>query len=160
MQEIMCPICDVKFERVKEVEDGDVIRCPDCHQEFRYEAPDEVSRLRRQLEDQTNYSIHLQRAIEYHCRGEKVPAWVSIKCPHLARKLDGDHGHSPEPRTFGPVCSVKDPRGRELVLATNEHGSLVVYAMDHGGCVPKVTLTLHEETARFLRDWLTDQVRS
>ena len=124
------------------------------------ELEEKVKRLTEMLEGQTNYSVALQRAIEAHCRGEKVPAWVSIKCPHLARKLDGDHGQSPPPTTYGPVCSVKDPRGRELVLTTDEHASLVVYAINASGSVPMVTLILHEETARFLRDWLVDQVRS
>lgn len=36
------------------------------------------------------YAIALQRAIEAHCRGEKVHPEVAAKCPHHAAKLDAD----------------------------------------------------------------------
>jgi hypothetical protein len=34
------------------------------------------------------YATSLQRAIEYHCRGERVPAELMQQCPHHAVKLD------------------------------------------------------------------------
>ena len=36
------------------------------------------------------YAISLQRAIEYHCRGECVPDWIAKECPYHAKKLN-DH---------------------------------------------------------------------
>ena len=35
-----------------------------------------------------DYAIALQRAIEYHCRGEEVPAEIAKECPHHAEMLD------------------------------------------------------------------------
>ena len=34
------------------------------------------------------YAIALQRAIEHHCHGERVPPEVAAKCPHHARMLN------------------------------------------------------------------------
>lgn len=35
-----------------------------------------------------DYAVALQRAIEYHCRGEIVPEFVANDCPHHARRLN------------------------------------------------------------------------
>ena len=35
-----------------------------------------------------NYSIALQRAIEYHCAGKIVPDKISKQCPYHAKKLN------------------------------------------------------------------------
>ena len=35
-----------------------------------------------------DYSIALQRAIEYHCAGKIVPDEISKQCPHHAKKLN------------------------------------------------------------------------
>lgn len=37
-----------------------------------------------------DYSIALQRAIEYHCKGKLVPDRIAIDCLHHARMLN-DH---------------------------------------------------------------------
>lgn len=37
---------------------------------------------------QEDYSIALQRAIEYHCKNKLVPKKVAIRCPHHAKILN------------------------------------------------------------------------
>jgi len=38
--------------------------------------------------EQVNYSISLQRAIEYHCRGKDIPEVIAKECPHHAKLLN------------------------------------------------------------------------
>lgn len=40
------------------------------------------------LYEQTDHIIALQRSIEYHCQGEKVPKEIAIQCPYHAKMLD------------------------------------------------------------------------
>jgi len=49
---------------------------------------DQIDELRKRLDTQTDYAICLQRAIEYHCRGERVPELVASGCRHHAEMLD------------------------------------------------------------------------
>ena len=35
-----------------------------------------------------DYAIALQRAVEYHCRGQQVPEWIAHDCPRHAEKLN------------------------------------------------------------------------
>lgn len=49
-----------------------------------------------QAEKQTDYSIALQRAIEYRCRNELVPPDIAALCPHHAAKLNALLMQEPE----------------------------------------------------------------
>jgi len=37
---------------------------------------------------QEDYSIALQRAVEYHCKGKLVPEYIAKECPHHAAMLN------------------------------------------------------------------------
>ncbi len=39
-------------------------------------------------QDHLQYSIALQRAIEYHCRGELIPESIYYLCPHHSGLLN------------------------------------------------------------------------
>ncbi|MHC4545762.1 MAG: hypothetical protein ACYSYL_14780 [Planctomycetota bacterium] len=116
----------------------------------------------RSVRAEVSYAVHLQRAIEYHRSDQKVPAWVAIHCPHHAEMLDSnlmkDKKAGPSHK-YGRTCMVSDDGGQELILCLNEHESVVVYAVRQVGSTPAMTITLHEQTAQFLRDWFVDQVR-
>jgi hypothetical protein len=49
---------------------------------------EDVKDLQSRYEKAMRYSIDLQRAIEYHCRGEKVPDRVAEGCPFHANALN------------------------------------------------------------------------
>ena len=44
--------------------------------------------LQSRLEKSVEYSIHLQKAIEYHCRGEVVPDRIAERCRYHAEMLN------------------------------------------------------------------------
>lgn len=48
----------------------------------------ELAELRKDREQRLDYSIALQRAIEHHVKGKKVPDEVAVLCPHHANMLD------------------------------------------------------------------------
>ena len=48
----------------------------------------EVRHLQTRYKKAIRYAIGLQRAIEYHCRGEIVPERVAEGCPYHAAKLN------------------------------------------------------------------------
>jgi hypothetical protein len=59
------------------------------------DAIDEIERLRAELaamqkqrDEQVDYSIALQRAIEHHRRGVAVPPQIASNCPHHAQMLN------------------------------------------------------------------------
>ena len=35
-----------------------------------------------------DYSIALQRAVEYHCKGKLIPDYIASECPHHAEMLN------------------------------------------------------------------------
>ena len=37
---------------------------------------------------QIDYSIALQRAVEYHCKGKLIPEYIAKECPHHAAMLN------------------------------------------------------------------------
>lgn len=51
-------------------------------------AHENADSLQSRYEKAMRYSIDLQRAIEWHCRGQRVPDRVEEGCPHHARMLD------------------------------------------------------------------------
>ena len=69
----------------------------------------ELSKTEVRLED---YAIALQQAIEHHCKGEKVPAEIALRCPYHAKLLD-------DTRTDDWI-SVKDrlPKNDDEVLVS------------------------------------------
>lgn len=121
----------------------------------------QVRSLEARLRSQSEYAVWLQRAIEYHCQGEKVPAWVRVHCPHHAGKLDAAlAGAVPPPgaAAYGELCRVAAEDGAELIFHRTGRG-LTAYATRRPGDVPDVTAELDGEAATFLRNWLADQVR-
>ena len=49
---------------------------------------EDVKDLQSRYEKAMRYGIDLQRAIEYHCRGEVVPERVAVGCPLHAGALN------------------------------------------------------------------------
>jgi len=47
-----------------------------------------IADCERKNVEMTNYAIALQRAIEYHCRGQSVPDYIAKQCPHHAQLLN------------------------------------------------------------------------
>ena len=52
------------------------------------EKTEELKGLQSRYEKSIRYGIDLQRAIEYHCRGEMVPDRVAEGCPYHAAMLN------------------------------------------------------------------------
>ena len=47
-----------------------------------------IAELTVSLAAQVNYSIALQRAIEYHANGARVPQHIAANCPHHSELLN------------------------------------------------------------------------
>jgi hypothetical protein len=48
----------------------------------------ELAAMEKQRDEQVDYSIALQRAIEHHRRGVAVPPQIASNCPHHAQMLN------------------------------------------------------------------------
>lgn len=67
---------------------------------------EECPRCRNERE--IDYSIALQRAIEYHCKGMVIPEAIFKQCPHHAGMLN-DNLNDVSLKTLGKICSLPKP---------------------------------------------------
>ena len=68
-------------------------------------------------DDEEDYAIALQQAIEYHCKGEKVPAEIALRCPYHTKILDDTRTPDTRINPMNPVTTIKKIRACESEVA-------------------------------------------